>query len=1773
MHLKSLLKSKALLIITLLAMSFSAFAQAPNLLNYQGVARNNVGNPLPNQTMKLRLSIHDLLPSGAVVYSEIRQITTNLGGLFSVQIGSAGASSSTGTLGGVNWVVGNKFLQVELDPASNNNYIDIGTVQLVSVPYAFAAGTAANVKTNSNLTGVVTSVGNATSIANGAITSDMIGTLNKSKVGLNLVDNTSDAAKPISTATQAALDLKANVANVTTSLGSKLNIADSTNAYVTPAQLAAKTFDQAPINSAIAGKLAIADSTNGYVTPAKLAAKTFDTTSLSNRINTKANDAAVTTALNLKANTSDLSAGLALKIDANKLGASNGVASLNAVGIIPSSQLPPVTLTSTSVVASDAAMIALSSATVGSIAIRTDVNKNYVLTASPASTLGNWVELLTPAAPVQAVNGYTGSVNLTKSDLGLSDVNNTADFDKPISTATQNALNLKANKTDVDASLANKISTADATAALNLKANKTDVDAALANKISTADATAALNLKANITDVDAALANKISTADATAALNLKSNKTEVDAALANKISTADATAAFNLKLDANKVAAANGVASLNAQGKIPTDQIPAISFSSVKVLASEAEMLALSTAVIGSVVIRTDESKNYVLSQSNPAERANWVQLLTPAAPVQSVNGKTGTVSISQTDIGLENVQNTSDADKVISTRTQTALDTKVDKVTGKDLSTNDYTTVEKTKLASISVTPNLASGVTGILPVANGGTGVATLTGLVKGTGTSALTAAVPGTDYQAPILLTTTGSGAATLSGTTINIPTAVPYSGATGAVNLGAYDLKVNTLTIGLGGGNKEGSTALGYNTLKANTTGVSNTATGYGSLSTNQGGSDNSAVGYSALFNNIAGNKNTGVGNFSLYTNTGSNNSAVGYAALAFNTSGSNNVAIGLNASQDNSTGSSNTSVGKYALLSNTIGSFNTAIGTDADVNSNNLSNATAIGYGARVSASNTIQLGSDGNSFVTGGVTYTPAAITNVRTSGTLTLGAVTYPKTHAATSGQVLTSLGSGTLTWTTASGAAITLTTTGSGAATLTGTTLNIPTGVPYSGATGAVNLGAYDLTLRGITLGKGAGNGTTNDQSTALGVGALMNVNNNIGGANTAFGYQTLASNTSSNNNTAMGASALKVSTGSNNTAVGSSALVKNTTGSNNVAIGSIALSNNLISSNNVAIGTAAGENMTGASNTAIGAYSDMATNTFANATAIGFGARAKASNTIQLGADGTSINSGTISTTAVTNVSTTGTLTLKDVTYPNTHAALSGQVLTSLGSGTLTWTTASSGGVGSVGSISGTSNVNGATISGTTLTLTPANASFGGIVTTGVQTFTGTKTFSTDTYVNGVTVGRGNSSRSNNYAYGYAVLSAITTGNYNNAFGHQALTANTTGQENNAFGEYVLPKNIGGNYNTAMGSNALKENTSGSGNTGFGRQALQTNSTGSNNTALGHLADVSADGLSNATAIGNGASVSASNTIQLGNTSVTNVKTSGAITAPIFASTPQALTDGTTISWNPALGLNASVTLAGDRTLSFSATPTAGAYGTLVVTQDATGGRRLTLPSTANKVLGSTSTTTISLSAAANAKDIVNFYYDGTNCYWNVGQGFGTAATAALTLTTTGTGAATLSGTTLNIPSVSSTVNAGSISGTVAVANGGTGLASTPVNGQIDIGNGTGFSRATLTAGSNISITNSAGAITIAALVRMNSDEFTATAAQTTFTFTSSSSNTGSAQTPLSKPFMYINGTRIKNSAYTWTSGTTVTYVPANNSSYALVAGDRVQFDYAY
>lgn len=93
-------------------------------------------------------------------------------------------------------------------------------------------------------------------------------------------------------------------------------------------------------------------------------------------------------------------------------GANNGIATLDAGGKIPTSELPAIAISETSVVANESAMLALTAQT-GDIAIRTDVNKSFILTASPASTLGNWQELLAPLDSVTSVDGNTGAVDLS----------------------------------------------------------------------------------------------------------------------------------------------------------------------------------------------------------------------------------------------------------------------------------------------------------------------------------------------------------------------------------------------------------------------------------------------------------------------------------------------------------------------------------------------------------------------------------------------------------------------------------------------------------------------------------------------------------------------------------------------------------------------------------------------------------------------------------------------------------------------------------------------------------------------------------------------------------------------------------------------------------------------------------------------------------------------------------------------------------------------------------------------------------------------------------------------------------------------------------------------------------------------------------------------------------------------------------------------------------------------------------------------------------------
>ena len=112
-------------------------------------------------------------------------------------------------------------------------------------------------------------------------------------------------------------------------------------------------------------------------------------------------------------------------------------------GKVPKSALPDLGIAPMPV-KSEAEMLNLP-AVVGNMAIRTDLGKTFVLMEEPASTLSNWLELVT-TSDVQSVNGQTGNVQLTKADVGLSKVDNTADSDKPEATTSVRGLMPAADK-------------------------------------------------------------------------------------------------------------------------------------------------------------------------------------------------------------------------------------------------------------------------------------------------------------------------------------------------------------------------------------------------------------------------------------------------------------------------------------------------------------------------------------------------------------------------------------------------------------------------------------------------------------------------------------------------------------------------------------------------------------------------------------------------------------------------------------------------------------------------------------------------------------------------------------------------------------------------------------------------------------------------------------------------------------------------------------------------------------------------------------------------------------------------------------------------------------------------------------------------------------------------------------------------------------------------------------------------------------------------------
>jgi hypothetical protein len=144
-----------LLVLVLLANI--AVAQAPQGIPYQAVARNSSGAILASTAVSVRFTIRDSIASGAIKYRETFAVTTTAQGMFNVNVGQG--TPVTGTFAGINWGSNAKFMQVEMDPSGGSSYVDMGTQQMMSVPYALYAGQTYNSLTSGHTinTGFTTS--------------------------------------------------------------------------------------------------------------------------------------------------------------------------------------------------------------------------------------------------------------------------------------------------------------------------------------------------------------------------------------------------------------------------------------------------------------------------------------------------------------------------------------------------------------------------------------------------------------------------------------------------------------------------------------------------------------------------------------------------------------------------------------------------------------------------------------------------------------------------------------------------------------------------------------------------------------------------------------------------------------------------------------------------------------------------------------------------------------------------------------------------------------------------------------------------------------------------------------------------------------------------------------------------------------------------------------------------------------------------------------------------------------------------------------------------------------------------------------------------------------------------------------------------------------------------------------------------------------------------------------------------------------------------------
>jgi hypothetical protein len=273
----------ALLLVVLCttATTYAQIGQSPEGIQFQALATDANGHPAAGRVIYVKDAIVAKTPTGTIVYSETFKVTASSAGIFTIVLGKGTYASGVSSIANIDWANGPFFLNLKIavEPTVptaswnvNNEYVDLGTSQFWSVPYALYAGNVkgADGKLNTSDTAAMlkpyfTSINLKANIESPTFTGTVSG-ITKAMVGLGNVDNTADVNKPVSTATQAALDLKANAIDVTTALALKANAADVTTALALKANAADVTTALDLKVDKVSGK---ALSTNDFTTAEK----------------------------------------------------------------------------------------------------------------------------------------------------------------------------------------------------------------------------------------------------------------------------------------------------------------------------------------------------------------------------------------------------------------------------------------------------------------------------------------------------------------------------------------------------------------------------------------------------------------------------------------------------------------------------------------------------------------------------------------------------------------------------------------------------------------------------------------------------------------------------------------------------------------------------------------------------------------------------------------------------------------------------------------------------------------------------------------------------------------------------------------------------------------------------------------------------------------------------------------------------------------------------------------------------------------------------------------------------------------------------------------------------------------------------------------------------------------------------------------------------------------------------------------------------------------